>query len=502
MHPTRGFARAGALLAAALLAGSAIPAAGQTNGFMLHCLSARVSGQGCVSRALEGAPTTLFQDPAGIIAFERPALEVDAAAFMPALTFHNTANPTTADGALHAYPLVAAAYIGPRIKPWLSWGFGVAPIGGFGSDFRLDHAVLGTALNYESFFAGLKAGPVLAAEIAPGLSVGASGSVVYAQIRDFRMPFTMPPSAAAGIGALAGLDPHYAALFSGITELSAYGDSKGYAGHALSADLGVSYRPLPGVRVSASWTPRTRITLDGGTATIDMTAQFNQLFGALVQERMTNHGETQPQAQASVMQLLGQAGLDPTRPPVGHYDAATDVTLPQTAGLGASVRAARAWRVSAEAVWMQWSKAENIMPFRLTAGDNPNLNILIAADPANGSFTYPFPLHWKDTWTGRIGLERSLGAAAALRTGFIYGQNAVPDNTVFITFPAIATRAITGGVTWKIGSVPLDISVAHALRETIVGTTGTHLLGSEYRGSVTTLSETVVTFGAVLPLGR
>ena len=45
--------RAGSLAAVITLGLAASPAPAQTNGYVLQCLSARTSGQGCVTRAQE-----------------------------------------------------------------------------------------------------------------------------------------------------------------------------------------------------------------------------------------------------------------------------------------------------------------------------------------------------------------------------------------------------------------------------------------------------------------
>ena len=490
---------AAALAAAPLLIGMhAAGAAAQTNGFVLHCLSARAAGAGCVSLAGEGTPTSLFRDPAALVAAARPALEVNLSAFSPALDFRNAANPGHVDGAAHTYPMFSAAYVGPR-RGRLAWAVGAEPIGGFGADVHASHALLGPGQRYESFFAAMKVGPSLAWEVAPGVSVGASGSLVYAMIDEFRMPFTMPPSMAKGMAGLAGLDPgHYPALFGSLTELTAYGSSRGFAGTAWTGSLGVSYAPSPRLRMSASWSPRTRIDLDGARATLDMSRQLEALFGALVQERVAGHEESPEQAQASVAATLTAAGLDLSRPPVAVYDAATTLHLPQTAAVGARVEAGRGWTLQAEGVWMEWSRAERTMPFVLTRGNSPTINLLVGGDPAEDAFTYPFPLNWKDSWTLKAGVEKELARGAAVRAGYITGGNPVPDNTVFIAFPAISEDAVTLGATARIGRFPLDVAVVHALRETVGGRSG-HRLGEEYAGSRTRMSETVVTFGTTIP---
>lgn len=491
------------LLAALLLFPAQTSA--QTNGFVLQCLSARTSGAGCVTRAQANAPTSLFRDPAGI-AFMRPSFEMNVAPFIPVLTFENHANRGVIDGATHAYPMASAAYVG---APWggrVAWAIGLEPIGGFGSDFRLRHPLLsgthGSLLDYESFFAAAKIGPSLALRLTPSVSVGASINAVYAQIRKFRMPFTMPPAQARGLAGIPMLDPQvYGPLFQQFTEMSAYGDSEGYDGLTWAADAGVAYHQPNGLALSVSWSKRRAIEVDGGSAVIDLTAQFGQMMQAMIAARAQAYHESAAAAQAAVLQQLSSAGLDLSAGMQASYAAATTITLPQTIGAGISLPVHPRLRIAAEVEWREWSRAQNTMPFNLTGGTNANINLMLNADPGNGRFDYPFPLDWQDSWSVKVGATYAIGDVSALRFGYLHGDNPVPDHTVFITFPAISTQAATAGATLKIGSFPLDLSYVHSFEATIAGTSGTHKLGSEYVQSRTTMKQRVLTIGTMIPLG-
>ncbi len=155
-----------------------------------------------------------------------------------------------------------------------------------------------------------------------------------------------------------------------------------------------------------------------------------------------------------------------------------------------------AWTLSGEVEWRGWSSAQETMPFELTDGDNVNLNLLMSADPTADAFVYPFPMQWQDTYTGKVGAAYDLPSGHTLRAGYFYGENPVPPSTVFVTFPAISTQAVTFGGTLRLGRLPLDLSLVHALDEELA-VSGGSLVASEYVGSRTTLSETVLTIGTV-----
>lgn len=488
--------------AAGVFALLAVPSHGsaQTNGFALQCLGARSAGQGCVNRGQPDAPLNLFRDPAGIAGVDEPTLEVALISFNPSITFQNDASGGRVRGSWHSYPLLSAAWVGPRITPRLSWAVGVEPFGGFGSDFALRHPVLSAStdetFDYESFFAAVKAGPAAAYELTPRLSVGAGVSLVYGQLREFRMPFTIPPSLPRGLPAIAALDPDvYGPLFAQFDELTAYGSSESYGGFSWSADLGIRYETPDGFAVAASWSPESSLTMDGGWADIDLSVQFQNMLQAMIAARAAAYGETQEEAQSAVLTQLQGAGLDLSAGVVGTYDASAELSLPMTVGVGSSIPVGERFRLAGEVEWRGWESAMDRMPFLLTEGDNQNLNLLMNADPTDATFTYLFPLEWEDTWTVKGGIEARVGVDSALRVGYFYGQNPVPSQTVFIAFPAIATDGATVGASFFLGPVPVDVSVTHAFESELQGVPEGHLHGSEYLNSISGLSETVLTVG-------
>jgi hypothetical protein len=87
----------------------------------------------------------------------------------------NTTRLVSATMLLAAVWMPATLASQTKLTPRVSWAAGMEPIGGFGSDFSLRHALLGAQQDYESFFAALKVCPAVAFELAPGLTIGASG---------------------------------------------------------------------------------------------------------------------------------------------------------------------------------------------------------------------------------------------------------------------------------------------------------------------------------------
>ncbi len=94
-----------------------------------------------------------------------------------------------------------------------------------------------------------------------------------------------------------------------------------------------------------------------------------------------------------------------------------------------SLKLSDRWRLGLEGVWMEWSAAASTMPFKMTNGDNPNVNILVNGSPTAATFTYPFPLNWDDSFTGKAGLEFKATKGTTLRAGYLYGNSPVPDSS-------------------------------------------------------------------------
>lgn len=138
------------------------------------------------------------------------------------------------------------------------------------------------------------------------------------------------------------------------------------------------------------------------------------------------------------------------------------------------------------------------MPFNLTNGENPNINLMLNADPTNGDFIYPFPLEWQDTWSAKFGAEWDMSTTTAIRAGFVYGENPVPTNTVFVAFPAISANAATFGLTFDVAGFPLDVGYVHAFDQELVGCDHAHKLGAEYNQSRTTMDQNTFTIGTVV----
>jgi long-subunit fatty acid transport protein len=469
------------LVAALSLAGVSAARA-QTTGYLLPCSDASQLGSGCTLLANTADPSTMLSDPAALSGLGGRELSLSGAAFMPSLHYANALNPGQ-DGKNNVFPMPAVFYA-DRPRGPLTLGLGAQTIGGMGADYRLDNAVLGPAQAYHSKIGLMKGGVAAAWQATPRIAVGAMVGAIYGQL-EFSTPYSLNPMSLAGMAGLAQ-DPSYAAMMAGFTEATAYARLTGLTGFGFSGAVSLHYRPTPAVTLALAWTPATTLTLGGGKATMDMNAQFGQLYQGMVAAKGGDTGVVNAQ--------LRGFGIDMASGMATSFKAEADFGIPQTLTLAVGVRPSERLSLGADVGWIGYASAFKTMPMRMTGGTNANINILMNASPTNGSFAAAWPLEWKDSWVVRGGAELAATPALKLRAGAMYGSNPVPANTLFTIMPAVTEAAATAGVGITIGSAVLDLSYAHTFANAVTGAAPS-LVAQEYAGARSRLGEDQVSAG-------
>ena len=468
------------LVVALCLAGAGALRA-QTAGYILPCSSASQLGRGCTLLAGTGDASSILGDPAVLAGLSR-GLTVSGAAFMPSLHYANTLNAGQ-DGKSNIFPMPAVYYADRQRGP-VTLGLGAQAVGGMGADYSLTNAVLGPDQRYHSKIALMKGGLAAAVEVSPQLTVGAMVGAMYGQL-EFATPYAVNPLSLAGMAGLAQ-DPSYATMMQSFTEATAYANLTGLSGFGLTGALSVHYRPSSKVTVALAWTPATTLTLGGGTATMDMNAQFGQLYQGMVAAK---GGDT-----ATVNAQLAGFGINMANGMATSFKAETDFGIPQTATLALGLRPSERLVLGMDLGWIGYANAFKTMPMRMTGGTNANINILMNASPTNGTFSTAWPLQWKDSWVARAGAEYGLTPVLAVRAGGMYGSNPVPGSTLFTIFPAVAEAAVTLGVGYHMGNATLDLGYAHTFTSKQTGATPS-LVAQEYAGAQSSLGEDQLSAG-------
>jgi len=81
------------------------------------------------------------------------------------------------------------------------------------------------------------------------------------------------------------------------------------------------------------------------------------------------------------------------------------------------------------------------------------------------------PQNWEDQTVYSIGAQYKIDPAVALRVGYNYGKNPVPDNTLNPLFPAITESHFTFGAGWQIdkaNSLAIAFTYAPEVSQTAV----------------------------------
>jgi long-subunit fatty acid transport protein len=466
----------------AVLASSATAARAQTDGYLLACSAASQLGRGCTTLSSPGDPATLLANPASLAGREGRALSVNGAAFLPAMSFSNSANPMTA-GKNNVFPLPAVFFADRAHGRW-AFGLGAQTLGGMGADYNLTHALLGPNQNYHSKFGLMKGGLAVAFSPTPRLSVGTMVGALFGQL-EFFTPYAASPADFAGLAGLAQ-DPAYAPMMAGFTEATAYTKLTGLNGFGLTGGASVQFRATPDVTLGLAWTAPSTLTMNGGKATMDMTAQFNQLYQGMVAAKGGNA--------AAVNAQLASFGINPGTGMVSQFGATVDFGVPQTLTFALGARLAPRWRAGLDLGWIGWKHAFRDMPLRMANGTNANINILMNANPAVGTYAEAWPMHWKDAWTARAGAEFAVSGALTLRGGAIYGSNPVSSEGLFAIFPAIVQSAVTLGGGYQIGPTMLNVTYAHTFNNKQTASSP-HMVATEYANSTSHLKENTISLG-------
>ncbi len=219
----------------------------------------------------------------------------------------------------------------------------------------------------------------------------------------------------------------------------------------------------------------------GGDATVGALyrATTNLQFGAFYQSE-------------SIINTTGNSSGDPYAqfnvPPgllAFHYDSEVKNKFPQNASVGVSWRFLPKFRVSAQVDWIDWAHAFNTLNISMSNGSNTNVNK--AAFGGSSSFKDKFPLNWSSEFVYRAGLEYDVTENLALRIGYAYGQNPVPDSTVTPMTAAITENIFTAGVGYHWSHFKIDLAYQYYIPATAnVGQS--QLLSGEYSNSSTTVS--------------
>lgn len=463
-----------------------------THGTRLVGFSALTIGRAGTTLGLFDSPSLMMTNPAGISFLKTSAIDATFSVMIPKLHFTNGMNDV--EGKTNYFPLPGVAYVHHSDENPLTWGVGAFTQGGMGADFNLNHALFGNVQQeYHSTIAVMQGGPSIAFLITPKLSLGVSAHVVFSQM-EFKMPYSLSPSVMKGIvnpatgmtfGDMFAASPTQGGF--GYSEVTAAADMNSLTAFGFSGKIGLAYKVNEAIMLGLSYTSPTSLTYKNGNATMDMTAQLNDAFGKAVQGyMMQNPSASQQQAQGAVMQQFAGMGIDLSKGAIAQYNLESKLTLPQSVGFGASVKATNSLRLAVDIEWVNWKNAFDKMQLTLSNGNNSNINKMLGN---SGNFSLDFPMNWDNELCFRLGGEYDINSSLTARAGYAYGSNPIPSETIFPIFPAIVDNHITLGASYKI-SAPITIHAAYELALNKKQTASNQsLIAREYNNSASELTE-------------
>lgn len=131
------------------------------------------------------------------------------------------------------------------------------------------------------------------------------------------------------------------------------------------------------------------------------------------------------------------------------YNITMDMTLPSIVSGGYAFKPIDKLKLEADVYWVEWStidKAEII---------DDDTGLLLSSEA----------LDWEDTWVFALGGEYYLKEDLALRAGYFFMENAIPESTFDPSVPDSDMHAVSVGLGYTIDKLTIDIAYTLGLYE-------------------------------------
>jgi long-subunit fatty acid transport protein len=389
---------------------------------------------GSMTAVADGPQDALLGNPAALSEIHRATLELTAGGGFLHGDFANRANRDNVLNDAGAFgagavavpvgPVCLALGFNPDMALRDRWRYRDAPGGADG----------GTTYGLqaqESEIILLRTSLGLSWEIVPNLSIGGSVGLLYNR-NELHAPYVFQSQ-------------HVLQTAKVLLNLETGGYGWNYEG-------GISWKPVPAVRLGASYTSSARIVSDGragGNAGV----QFANL------------------------------GLGAARPDFA-YDATVINVFPQQVTGGISWEVTSKLTLTAQLDWMNWSNSFRTLRVRLKDGNNEAINGLLHSTSLNDDV----PLDWRDQFVERFGIEFALDSHWTLRAGYFHANNPVPTGTLTPLTAAITENTLTAGIGFQSGRFKVDGAYQWGIPNTVqVGQSA--LASGEYSHSSVRISE-------------
>ncbi len=397
-------------------------------------------GFSAVSNAMGGADTAAIVDTSAINS--NPALLSQISSLKADLTFsfmqpklhHKDQFGNNRDGENNPFMLANLGFAS-RLEslPSLTWGIGIFSQGGFGTDFHDLNTAFGTKDDASSFLRYTKLAAAISYQVSDKFSIGVAPHVGYSDISLSLFPgtsfFNPGPD---GISRTAD-----DVVFTGIeikdncSRNLGLGEPFGTCPWDIvfGVKVGLLYEASKMISFGAAYTSPVNFNYDDGEIIFNFS---DPVFGG-----------------------LGRVTYDAK---IGGFK------WPRQVDVGIAIRPTDRFLIALEGGWINWNMV-NTVTIKTSNPSNPLAPPTISPAP---SFTF----NWKDQWIFAVGIEyEAIKERLALRAGYNYGNNPVPDENLSPLTPIILEHHITGGIGYRITKAwSFDSSLIYGIKNKVTVT--------------------------------
>ncbi|MDZ7619827.1 MAG: outer membrane protein transport protein, partial [Patescibacteria group bacterium] len=345
------------------------------DGVVLNGVTARSIGRGGANIASSDNIGLLLDNPAAAVNIDGAGMsELSVTSVITQFHYSDPDNPRLFDTRI--VPLPQMGLVRKSEDGQWAYGLGVFAPAGFSEKYAMQGPAPLDGLRYYSTFGALvKVLPGVAYRVTDRLSVGGTLGVGISYISLKGPYFIQGPSPLAGTPTM--LDTHG-------------------TGAAMVWSFGMQFALTEATSVGVTYQSESRFHLDGNTHV--------------------------------AIPAFGESS----------YKSKTDITWPQSVGMGVRHALCPCRIVSADVIWYNWSQAFDDLGIHLSEPSNqmfPPLNEQV-------------PLNWRDTVSMRLGYERILDGGRTLRFGYVYHRDPIPESTLTPYIQATLEHGFSAGYGW------------------------------------------------------
>ncbi|MDP8224262.1 MAG: outer membrane protein transport protein [Candidatus Lernaella stagnicola] len=452
------------------------------NGLEQTAVGARSAGMGGADLAIATDAMAIWSNPAGLIQLTGHRIDFGSGLLIPQQHFENNLNDV--DGQADYLPSPHIAY-GFKPADFIAVGFGVSADGGSGaSNFKMDHALLGSDLHYFSRIETLKFAGAVAWAPHPTIAVSLSPQLLLARM-NYEMPYTRPtewlhgdanPSSNREFGEILsdpyeehGLEYDEVTFKLKMQEASAYG---------VGARVGALWMPHEIVHVGLMY--QMQINMEyRGHARVDFKPQFDDAQQRLADYYTTQGISPEQAAEAARTQFVFWGIEDPDLE--SNYDSRVELNRPRQAGLGVAIRPTASLLIGLDAKWINWSKTMDKVKVIVKRANNRNAAFILGSDQKK----LPLETKWSDQLVAAAGLQYDVITPLSLRVGYNYSNNPVPEDRALPVFPGLLEHHVTGGIGYRYGIFEANAAYEYGVPNTSEAPSS-HMLADEYNSATFT----------------